>query len=98
MVFSAIIIIKYPFQAWVINLATLGVGHQILLADISDIRGFLILRQKVVKWLVPVWANGQWNGFVPLFAIGEHWVDIENDAAKMEFAVHNNITNRIISA
>ncbi len=70
-----------------------AVWQQILLADIGDVAAFGIFREQVVKWLIFDRPNGLGYGFIPFFAVGEHGIDVDNDAAKVKNAVADHITD-----
>jgi len=77
----------------VINRAAVGIGKQILLADICDIGTVVILGQQVIEWLFTARTDVFWDGFVPLFAICKDRIDIEDHTAKIEHPVANHIAN-----
>src|SRR3546814_17091689 len=63
------------------------VGYQILLAYISDIAGFALFSEKMIKRLLLVGAQFRRNRFIPLLAVGEDWTNVENHAAQSEHAM-----------
>ena len=71
-----------------------AVRHQILLADISDVARFRILREQVVKGLLLGWPHFLRDCLIPLLAIGEDWIDVEDHAAKVEQAVADHVADR----
>ena len=76
-----------------IDRATFGISHEISLADIGHVGGFLVLGEQVVEWLVARRADVLGDGFVPFFAIGEDRIDIEDHTAEIEESVANNLAN-----
>lgn len=73
--------------------AAFRIGQQIALTDIGDIAFILILREEMIERLVAHRADVFWNGLIPLLAIGEDRVDIENNAAEIEQPVPDHITD-----
>ena len=77
-----------------VHRAIVGIGQQILLADIGYIAAVRIFGEQVIEGLVLMRAHSLWNGFVPFFAIGKDRIDIEHHAAEIEHAVAHNVADR----
>ena len=75
--------------------ACIGIRHQILLADISDIAVLGIFGEQVVKWLILCWPYSLGYGGIPFFAIGKYRINIEYNPAKIKDAVAYNVTDII---
>ena len=69
------------------------VGQQVLLGDVGDILGFGVFREEMVEGLVFRRAHVGGNLAPPFFRVGEHWVDVENDASKRINAVLDHLAN-----
>ena len=78
-----------------IDRTCIGIRHQILLADISDIAVLRVFGEQVVKWLILCGSYCLWYGGIPFFAIGKYRINIEHDAAKIKDAVAYNVTDII---
>ena len=69
------------------------VADQILLADVSDVGGFGILGEQVVKGLVLARAQAFRNGLISFLAVGELGIDVEDHATEIEDPVANHIAD-----
>ena len=70
------------------------VGDQILLADIGDVARFHILGEQMVERLVLARPDILRDRLIPFRAVGEDRIDIEDHAAKIEYAVAHDIADR----
>jgi len=93
LILVAIPTFKHRADAGVTDRSLFAVCQQILLADIRDIAAFGIFREQVIKWLIFDRPNGLGYRFIPLVAVGEHGINVENDAAKVKNAVADHITD-----
>jgi hypothetical protein len=98
---SALQLIPLPAETFehtrnrrVVDRPMLGVGQQILLANIGDVTVLRIFGEQVVKWLVFGRTHAFRNRLIPLVAVGENGIDVENDAAKIEDAVAHDVADR----
>jgi len=70
------------------------VVEQVLLADIGDIAALGILGEQVVKGLVLARAQILGDRFIPVVAVGEDRIDVEDHAAEIEHPVTHDIADR----
>ena len=75
----------------VIDRFAFGIGKQVLLADVGDVGTVLVLGQQVIERLVPIRPLAFGYLFVPFFGIGIDRVNIEDDTAKIEIAMFDDI-------
>ena len=85
-------IVEQLIDAGMIDRTADAVTHQILLADIGDISRIVVLGEKMVKRLVACRSDFGRDRLIPFLAIGEDRIDIEDDAAKIEHAVADDIS------
>ena len=69
------------------------IRNQVLLADIGDVIVLVAFGEQVVERLVAARADLFRDGLVPVLAVGEDRVDIEDHAAEIENPVTDNIAN-----
>ena len=55
---------------------------QVLLRDIGDVFGLGVLREQVIERLILARPDFRGDGFVPLLAVVELRIDVEDDASK----------------
>lgn len=70
-----------------------AIADQVLLTDIGNVAGILILSEQMIERLITVRPDFLRDGFVPFFAVGKDGVDIEYNSAKIEQAVTHHLTN-----
>ncbi len=70
------------------------VGQEVLLGDIGDQGGLLVLGQQVIEGLVLGRAHVLGDRQPPLFGVGEFRVHVENHAAEREEPVAHHLSNR----
>jgi hypothetical protein len=68
------------------------VRKQVLLGNIGDIRTLLVFCEEMIKWLVFTGPDVFGYGPPPFLSVGELRVDIENDAAKGEDPMLDDLT------
>ena len=69
------------------------VEQQVLLADIGDVVRLRIFGEQVIEGLILRGPQVFRDRLVPFFAVRKLGVDVEDDAAKVEQAVPNDLTN-----
>src|SRR5690606_38561097 len=72
---------------------TRGVRLEVLLGDVGEVRGFLVLGEQVVERLVLARANVLGNGFVPFVGVVEFRVDVVDHATKREQAMPDHLAD-----
>jgi hypothetical protein len=75
---------------WVAGL----IFEQVLLGDIGNILGFRIFGEEMVEGLVLARPGLDRDRLVPFIGIAELGINVENDAAKREKPVANNLADR----
>jgi hypothetical protein len=81
-------------QCRMIDRSALVVGFEILLADISDVARFPVLREEVVEGLVLSRADFLGDRIVPFFGVRKDGIDVEDHAAEIENAVADHVPDR----
>src|SRR6185295_6878375 len=69
------------------------IRQQILFRDVSDVFGFQIFGEQVIKRLILVGTYVGGDRLQPFLGVVEHRIDIENDAAERMHAVLHHLTN-----
>jgi len=69
------------------------IHQQILLADISNIGGIVILREQMVERLILARARVCRNLLIPFFAVGKNRINIEDHAAEQIQPVAHDIAD-----
>src|SRR5579863_5310073 len=86
---------KHDVDHGMVNRAVFRVGHQVLLGDIGLIGPALrVLGKKVIKGLILGRTPVGGYGLIPFLRIVEYGIHVENDAAKWEEPVPNDLTHR----
>ena len=69
------------------------IRHEIALGNIGHIVGLIVLREEMIVRLVLSRTQILRNGFIPLFCIGEDRIRVEDNAAKFEKPVFDDLTD-----
>ena len=89
----AVLAVEHAGDRWVLDGLVAIVRKQVLLTDISDVAALRILGEQMVERLVLGGPQRLGNGLVPLVAVGEDRVDVEDHAAKVEQAMPDDFAN-----
>ena len=71
------------------------VGQKVLLGDIGDVFGFVVLREQMIERLILMRPDLGRDRLVPFLRIVENRIDVEDDAAKRIKAVPDNLADLI---
>jgi hypothetical protein len=85
--------IEYPRNGGMIDGLVTVIHDQILLADIRDIIAVGIFGEQMIKRLIFRRTDRFRDRFIPFIAVCKDRIDIENDAAKIEMTMSNNIAD-----
>ncbi len=85
---------KYLVHLGMAYRLTVFVLEKILFGNIGDVFGFLILGEKMIKWLVAARTNFIGDRFVPFLGVRKFRIDIKNHATKRKYPVAHKLADR----
>jgi hypothetical protein len=69
------------------------IGQKILLGDVGDVFGLIVLGEQMIERLIFVWADLRRDRLVPFLGVVEDGIDIEDDTAKRKQAVFDHLAD-----
>ncbi len=98
LVTTVVEIVEHAANRRMFNRAIFIIRNQVLLTDIGDIAAFRIFREEMIKRLITPGPDFGRDRIIPFFAVGKDGINVENDSAKFEQAVADDVSNPEIGA